>query len=253
MNLPVDELGLATSLVPLAELWSISALAAAGVGGTLAWAALSPGSQLFGSTLVAPPCPDEIALTYDDGPNPAATPQLLEVLARHGVRATFFLIGGFVKQCPALTREIAQAGHLIGNHTMTHPWLAWQTKRRIHEELLGASAAIEDALGARVSWFRAPHGARRPLVLQVAREMGMTPVQWNAMGYDWRAITGDKIANHVHRSVERNRRSGRGSNVLLHDGGHLGLGASRLESVRATEQLIERYCASRFVTVDAWS
>lgn len=252
MTLRVDAFGLAASLAPSAELWGASALAAAAAGGTLAWAALSPGSQLFGRTLIAPARPHELALTYDDGPNPAATPQLLEVLARHGVKATFFLIGGFATQCPALVREIVQAGHLIGNHTMTHPWLAWQSERRIREELMGASAAIEDVVGEKVSWFRAPHGARRPVVLQVAREMGMTPVQWNAMGYDWRTTTGDEIANHVQRGVERNQRGGRGSNILLHDGGHLGLGASRLESVKATELLIERYRASRFVTVDAW-
>src|SRR5205814_3684730 len=113
--------------------------AAVAAGGTLAWAALSPGSQLFGRTLVAPARPDEIALTYDDGPNPAATPQLLEVLARHGVRATFFLIGRFVHECPTLTREIRAAGHLIGNHTMTHPWLAWQSEARIYEELRGTN------------------------------------------------------------------------------------------------------------------
>ncbi|HEY6374034.1 MAG TPA: polysaccharide deacetylase family protein, partial [Edaphobacter sp.] len=83
--------------------------------GTLTYATLSAGSQLFGPTLIAPARPNEVALTYDDGPNPAATPHLLEVLARHQVRATFFLIGNFVRQCPALVRQIAAAGHLIGN------------------------------------------------------------------------------------------------------------------------------------------
>lgn len=222
------------------------------VAGTVAWAALSPGSQLFGRTLIAPRGKDEFCLTYDDGPNPAATPALLEVLARLGVRVTFFVIGGFVRECPGLVREIRAAGHLVGNHTMTHPWLAWQTERRIREELGGASAAIEDALGEPVRYFRAPHGARRPVVLKVAREMGMVPVQWNAMGYDWRPTTAAEIAGHVEKGVARNRLAGVGSNILLHDGGHLGLGAARMETVKATEILVERYRGARFVGVDAW-
>ena len=227
-------------------------LAAVAVGGTLTWAALSAESQMFGRTLVAPRGRDEIALTFDDGPNPAVTPRLLEVLARAEVRGTFFLIGGFVRQCPELVREIFAAGHLVGNHTMTHPWLAWQTERRIREEVSGGSAAIEDVLGERVRYFRAPHGARRPVVLRVVHEMGMVPVQWNVMGYDWRAIGAEEIADNVDRGVARNRRSGVGSNILLHDGGHLGLGAARMETVRATELLVRKYAEVRFVGVNAW-
>ncbi|WP_051978604.1 polysaccharide deacetylase family protein [Edaphobacter aggregans] len=227
-------------------------LAAVAVGGTLTWAALSAGSQMFGRTLVAPKRPDEICLTYDDGPNPAVTPLLLEALARAEVRATFFLIGGFVRQCPEMVREIRAAGHLVGNHTMTHPWLAWQTERRIREEIAGASAAIEDVLGERVRYFRAPHGARRPVVLRVVREMGMVPVQWNAMGYDWRPVGAAEIAGSVEKGVARNRRAGLGSNILLHDGGHTGLGAARMETVRATQMLVERCAGARFVGVDAW-
>ena len=224
----------------------------AAVGGTLAWAALSPESQIFGRTLIAPSRPDEFALTFDDGPNPAVTPHLLEVLARTNVRATFFLIGGFVRLCPGLVREIAAAGHLIGNHTMTHPWLAWQSERRIREELGGASAAIEDVLGEPVRYFRAPHGARRPAVLRVAREMGMIPVQWNIICQDWRPIGVEGIFGHATRGVERNRRRGFATNVVLHDGGQKGLGASRMDTVRAVERLLERYAGMRFVGVDAW-
>src|SRR5260370_8486881 len=98
----------------------------AATAGTLAYAALYPQSQLFGPPLVAPPKPNEIALTYDDGPNDAVTQRLLEVLARHHVRATFFLIGRFVPQRPQLVRELAAAGHLIGNHPPTHPRLPSQ-------------------------------------------------------------------------------------------------------------------------------
>jgi len=227
-------------------------LGLAAIGGTLAWAALSPESQIFGKTLIAPSRPDEFALTFDDGPNPAVTPRLLDALAKANVRATFFLIGGFVRQCPELVREIAAAGHLVGNHTMTHPWLAWQTERRIREELGGASAAIEDVMGEPVRYFRAPHGARRPVVLKVAREMGMVPVQWNVICMDWSPIGVNEIFDRAVRGVERNRRRGFATNVVLHDGGQAGLGQPRMDTVRAVQRLLERYAGMRFVRVDAW-
>src|ERR1700729_1163553 len=96
--------------------------AAALLAGGCTYAALSAQSQIFGPVLIASRNPDEIALTYDDGPNDIATERLLEVLAHHQARATFFLIGPHVRQRPQLARAIASAGHLIGNHTMTHPW-----------------------------------------------------------------------------------------------------------------------------------
>src|ERR1700731_1229688 len=236
----------------------VAAAAGLAVGGGV-YAALSPGSQVFGKTVIAGRDPNEIALTYDDGPNPAATPRLLEVLAKQGVQATFFVIGEFVRQQPALAREIAAAGHLIGNHTMTHPWLAWQSGARIRRELTDCNRLIEDTIGAPVSWFRPPHGARRPVVFRVARELGLQVTQWNVMAYDWMAPDGKsephaRILNHINVGIQRNRRRGRGSNVLLHDGGHLGLGGARMASVQATELLIanERRQGSRFVTPESW-
>lgn len=231
------------------------ALAAAGLlAGGCAYAALVPGSQLFGKVLVAPSKPNEIALTYDDGPNPAATERLLEVLSRHNVRATFFLIGGFVRQRPDLVRAIAAAGHLIGNHTMTHPWLAWQSAARIREELAGCNAALEDAMGAPVSYFRPPHGARRPYVLRTARELGLATVQWNVTCFDWNPYPPETILGHALQGITRNRKRNRASNVLLHDGGQHGLGQPRMGTVEATDQLIARYKqdGAEFVTVDAW-
>jgi peptidoglycan/xylan/chitin deacetylase (PgdA/CDA1 family) len=227
-------------------------MAAVAAGGTVSWAALSPESQMFGQTLIAPKRPEEFCLTFDDGPNPEVTPRLLEVLERAGVRATFFVIGRFVRECPELVREIRAAGHVVGNHTETHPWLAWQTERRIREELSGASAAIEDVLGENVRYFRCPHGARRPAVLRVVREMGMVPVQWNAICQDWKPLGAEEILRRAVRGVERNRRRGVGTNVVLHDGGPEGLGAPRMDTVRAVEMLLERYSGAKFVGVDAW-
>lgn len=236
------------------QLAASAALTAAAVAGTVAYAALSPQSQLFGRVLVAGSDPDEIALTYDDGPNDAATERLLEVLALNEVHATFFLIGEFVRQRPALVRSIAAAGHIVGNHTMTHPWLSWQSAARIRQELAGCNALLEDTLGGPIRFFRAPHGARRPVVLRTARDLGLTAVQWNITAFDWNPISSDKILGNVTRGIERNRNRKRASNVLLHDGGHLGIGQPRMPSVEATELLLQSYkpTGMRFVTVANW-
>jgi peptidoglycan/xylan/chitin deacetylase (PgdA/CDA1 family) len=235
--------------------FAAAVLAASATAGTLVYAALSPQSQLFGKTVIASRNPNEIALTYDDGPNDIATERLLDVLGRHDVHATFFLIGRFVRQRPQITRAIAAAGHLIGNHTMTHPWLAWQSDNRIREELIGCNAALEDALGQPVRYFRAPHGARRPYVLRTARELGLTPVQWNVMTGDWNPIGAETIADRAIRGVKRNRQRQRASNILLHDGGDQALGAPRLPTVEATDNLLRLYnkqTGTEFVTVDSW-
>jgi peptidoglycan/xylan/chitin deacetylase (PgdA/CDA1 family) len=221
-----------------------------------AYGAMAPGSQLFGRTIVAGRDAAEFALTFDDGPNEPWTSQLLDVLARTDVRATFFLIGKYVRQRPDLVREIRDAGHLIGNHTVTHPWLMVESPRKVREELAGCNAALEDVLGMPVRFFRPPHGSRRPDVLRAARDLGLTPVMWNAMGFDWRinATAGD-IAAHLEQGIARNQKRGRGSNLLLHDGGHLTLGAERSQSVEATRMILERYAPGkvRYVTVDAWA
>lgn len=225
------------------------------IAGGCAYAALSAQSQIFGEVLIAGRNPHEIALTYDDGPNDIVTERLLEVLANHEVRASFFLIGRYVQQRPQIVRAIAEAGHLIGNHTMTHPWLAWQSAGRVREELAGCNAALEDVLGMPVRYFRPPHGARRPAVLRIAREAGLTPVQWNVLPGDWKPLEAQVIADRIVRGITRNRRSGRGSNIVLHDGGQKGLGQPRMPTVEATELLLKRYTGQdgvKFVTVDSW-
>ncbi len=239
----------------LATFASAGAAAIFAAGGC-AYAGLSSQSQLFGRTIVAGRNPREIALTYDDGPNDPWTSHLLDLLALHDLHATFFLIGRFVRQRPELVREIRDAGHLIGNHTMTHPWLTAQSLRRVREELAGCNAALEDVLGERVRFFRPPHGARRPDVLLAARELGLNPVMWNAIGYDWRAnISAAAIASHVERDFARNRRRRRGSNLVLHDGSHTALGADRSQTVEATRQILDRHppASTQYRTVDAWT
>jgi peptidoglycan-N-acetylglucosamine deacetylase len=234
---------------------AITLAAATAAAGTLTYAALSAQSQLFGKMLIAPRNPNEIALTYDDGPNDIVTERLLEVLALHNVRASFFLIGNYVRQRPQIARAIAASGHLIGNHTMTHPWLAWQSSARIRQELTGCNALLEDTLGIPIRYFRAPHGARRPAVLSIARSLGLKPVQWNILPKDWEPIGAEEIAARTVRAITRNQQQNRASNIVLHDGGQAGLGQPRLPTVEATELLLHKYAPQsgmKFVTVDAW-
>jgi peptidoglycan/xylan/chitin deacetylase (PgdA/CDA1 family) len=220
--------------------------------GCCAYAAMSPGSQVFGRTLTAPPRPDELALTFDDGPNPAWTPRLLDLLAAHDVHATFFMVGRFAQAEPALVQRIAKEGHLIGNHSWSHPNLARTPANRVVEELKQTSGMLEQLVGKPVQYFRPPFGARRPFVLRTARDLGMIPVTWNAMTNDWSEPSADRIADQLKAKIETNSRRDRASNIVLHDGGHRGLGANRGPSVNAAEQLLANYKATRrFVTLDA--
>jgi peptidoglycan-N-acetylglucosamine deacetylase len=214
-----------------------------------------PESQIFGPALIAGKDPNQIALTFDDGPNDTATPALLDVLARHGVSATFFVIGNFVRRQPELVRQALAAGHLVGNHTMSHPRLVTQPAATIRQELADCNAAIEDATGTPIRFFRPPFGARRPVVLRAARELGLTPVLWNVAGVDWNPDGVEAILENVNLGVERNRRRKRGSNILLHDGGHLHMGMPRLDTVRAVDRLLtsHRGTGTEFVTLDAWA
>jgi peptidoglycan/xylan/chitin deacetylase (PgdA/CDA1 family) len=225
--------------------------AGAGVGG-VAYAANWPTSQLFGRTIVAGRNPREIALTFDDGPNPVATPQLLEVLAQHEVRATFFLIGRYVQQQQGLAREIAAAGHSIGNHTLTHPKLSYQSRERIELELSATTRLIEDTVGQPVTLFRPPHGARRPAVIEIARALGMSTVMWNCIVGDWKPLPAATIADRVRRSIRWHRWLGYGTNVVLHDGSHRDPKAGRLATVMATESLLSKLGDAEYVTPERW-
>ena len=122
-------------------------LAIAGAAGITTWAAVSPWSELFGPVLRRADSPGAMALTFDDGPNPAITPALLDLLERYGARGTFFMIGRHVRANPQLAAELVERGHAIGNHTDTHPNLIWLSPARIREELTRCQDAIGEATG----------------------------------------------------------------------------------------------------------
>jgi peptidoglycan/xylan/chitin deacetylase (PgdA/CDA1 family) len=231
--------------------------AAAGAGlavGAYAYASTWPGSRIFGKALTAPERPGELALTFDDGPNATWTPRLLDVLAMHDVRATFFLLGGRAEAEPNLVRRIAGAGHVIGNHSWSHPNMARSSSDVIREQLRRTQGALEQITGAAVKFFRPPYGARRPAVFRIAREMGLKLVLWNAMTSDWDDPSAERIARQLAERIDSLRQRGHATNIVLHDGGHRDPAADRAPSVAAAERLIERYKEiCRFVTLDAWS
>jgi peptidoglycan/xylan/chitin deacetylase (PgdA/CDA1 family) len=210
--------------------------AAAGVLTTAGYQSMAPTGQWYGRTFTGlPRGTKQLALTYDDGPNDPHTLRLLEVLAKHNVRATFFLIGRYVKQRPELAREIVQAGHIVGNHTFTHPLLIFKSAAEIRQELSACRSALEDAVGQHSSLFRPPFGGRRPAVLRIVRELGLKPVMWNVTGYDWTAPPCAVIEQKVTTQIRG------GDVILLHDGGHKQMGADRSQTILATDHLITKY------------
>ncbi len=215
---------------------------------------LQPESQLFGPTLISGNDPNEWALTYDDGPNPRSTPELLDVLAAHNARATFFMVGKFIREQGDLVRRVHAAGHVVGNHTMSHPFLANKPMDFVAREVRDCTALLQDTLGAPIRYFRAPFGARRPGILRFLRAEGLTPVQWNVQGHDWEPIGVEGILARIAPGLERARKRGRGANILLHDGFDEQQGYDRTDTVLATESLLQRSAEQgvRIVTVDAW-
>jgi peptidoglycan/xylan/chitin deacetylase (PgdA/CDA1 family) len=177
----------------------------------------------------------QIALTYDDGPNDPHTLKLLDVLAKHNVRATFFMIGRYVQQRPDIARAVAQAGHVVGNHTFTHPLLIFKSAEQTRTELVKCRSALQDAIGEHSNLFRPPFGGRRPATLRVARSLGLETVMWNVTGYDWNAPPAAVIEKKVARQMRG------GDVILLHDGGHRAMGADRAQTVIATDSLIHQY------------
>ncbi len=235
-------------------LWPYITLASAAAAGVsyAGYAAMAPASQLYGRTLTHGSDPSQMALTFDDGPNDPHTMHLLDVLARHNARATFFLIGKYVRQRPDIARAILAAGHEIGNHTDSHPNLILVSAARLRQELESCSKSLEDAMGKRVTLFRPPFGGRRPNVLRTARGMGLSPVMWSVTGYDWSAKSADKIVEKVSRQVD-SRNKAQAEIVLLHDGGHLAFGTDRGYTVEATRKLLDHFSARKFVTVSGLS
>lgn len=203
--------------------------------GAAAYGTFHRNSALFGAVLTRLPAGGDsrtISLTFDDGPNPEATPQLLDTLAAHHVRATFFLLGRHVTRWPALARRVVADGHQVGNHGFAHRRLHLAGPLRAQRDVLQGREAIFQACGAETRHFRAPHGFRSPFVTPAVRAAGEQTVGWTLGVRDSDRPGDAEIARRVMHGVTPR------SIVLLHDGdGYDPLG-DRTQTVKAVAAII---------------
>lgn len=175
----------------------------------------------------------QVALTFDDGPDPEFTPAILEVLAEHGIPATFFALGHSVEEEPELLEAVADAGHVVANHTWAHPNLLGLSDSDVAEQFARANNLIADITGAAPSCWRAPQGAFDERVLEIATGHGLEHVGWNADSSDYLGSAPEEIVTSVMDDVEEHE--GGPVVVILHDGG-----GDRSSTVAALPELIER-------------
>jgi peptidoglycan-N-acetylglucosamine deacetylase len=173
--------------------------------------------------------PHAIALTIDDGPDPVYTPQILRLLHKYQITASFSMIGIHVNAYPGLARRVADAGHMIVNHTQTHPDLALMAPAAVRDEMSYASEAIHRATGRHPGMFRAPYGAWSPAVMQRCQDMGMVPLDWSVDPRDW---SEPGVAAIVDNIMDFTRT---GSIILEHDGG-----GNRSQTVAALRIVLPR-------------
>jgi peptidoglycan/xylan/chitin deacetylase (PgdA/CDA1 family) len=233
-------------------------LAAAGF---TAYGAVYPRSQIFGPAIWCTNSARKLALTFDDGPNPAITPRLLDLLDGYNAKATFFLIGRFVRECPDLVKETVARGHSLGNHTETHLNLFRCTPTQIRIELRLCQDAIRNAVGAPPKWFRPPYGMRNPWVIPVAREFGCQTVMLTLIPGDWMRKPAEWLIPRLQPIADRAQRhvlkgsipSGSWGHVLcLHDGSDRELNGDRSRTLAALQYWLPRWrdLGLEFVTID---
>ncbi|GAA4015498.1 polysaccharide deacetylase family protein [Streptomyces marokkonensis] len=161
-------------------------------------------------------------LTFDDGPDPRFTPDILDTLARYDVRATFFVCGEMADYNRDLLSRMADEGHVVGNHTWSHPLLTRLDRRGIRSEMERTSEVVEQAYGEPPRWFRAPYGAWNRAAFQLGAELGMEPLAWTVDTLDWTTPGTRTIVERVEDGAAP------GVVVLSHDAG-----GDRSQSVRA--------------------
>ena len=174
-----------------------------------------------------------IALTYDDGQDPATTPAFIKLLSRHDVRATFFLVGEHAWANPRLVKQIAAEGHELGVHGWTHRCVALQAPGRLTTELRRTRHLLTLLGGREVTWYRPPYGILTTEALVAAGANGLTPVLWSAWGWDWSARA---TPTRIVRTIDRTLRPG--GTVLLHDTDRESTPGSWLNTLAASEHLL---------------
>ncbi|MEU0586741.1 polysaccharide deacetylase family protein [Streptomyces sp. NPDC006132] len=168
-----------------------------------------------------------MVLTFDDGPDPRYTPDILDTLAEYDVRAMFFVCGEMAADSRELLARMADEGHVVGNHTWSHPLLTRLSRRQIRREMERTSDVIEEACGERPEWFRAPYGAWNRATFQIGAELGMEPLAWTLDTLDWTTPGTRSIVKRIENGAAP------GVVVLSHDAG-----GDRSQSVRALRRYL---------------
>lgn len=199
----------------------------------IAHGAFHRNSMVFGRVLGHLPTDvREISLTFDDGPNPDATPQILDTLRDQGVRATFFILGAHAERWPELVRRVADEGHQIGNHGYFHRKLHFKSPFYVRRDITLGKRAIERAGARAPRFFRAPHGFRSPWVSSIAGSMGERTIGWTLGVWDSDRPGVEAI---VKRTIEGTRP---GSIILLHDGDGYNANGDRTQTAAALPGII---------------
>jgi peptidoglycan/xylan/chitin deacetylase (PgdA/CDA1 family) len=222
--------------------------AAAVVIGGAAHGAFYRNSPIFGPAIRHLATHDRaVALTFDDGPNPAATPVVLDALAERGVKATFFILGRHAERWPDLVARAAAEGHALGNHGYYHRKLHLRSPAYVRRDLELGTDAMVKAGAPKPSFFRAPHGFRSPWVTHIARTLGQRTVGWSLGVWDSDRPGVDEIAR---RTVEG---ASPGAILLLHDGDGYDPDGDRLQTAHAVPLLVDRLLdrGYRFSLLDA--
>ncbi|BBC38376.1 hypothetical protein SGFS_096700 [Streptomyces graminofaciens] len=168
-----------------------------------------------------------MVLTFDDGPDPRYTPDILSILRRYDVRAMFFVCGEMAVAGKDLLRQMADDGHVVGNHTWSHPLLTRLSRSAIRSEMERTCEVIEEAYGEPPQWFRAPYGAWNRATFKLGAELGMEPLAWTLDTLDWRGTAARTIADRVEHGAAP------GVVVLSHDAG-----GNRSQSVKALREYL---------------
>jgi peptidoglycan-N-acetylglucosamine deacetylase len=178
---------------------------------------------------------NRVALTIDDGPSPIYTPEILRLLQKYKVTASFSMVGQNVSRYPKVAREVAHAGHMIVNHTWSHADLVYLSRTAIRDELLRCTDEIHKATGKVPTMFRAPYGAWSTTVLEVCQELHMTPLDWSVDPRDWARPGVSAIVSNIMANTRT------GSIILEHDGG-----GPRSETVAALGIVVPRLLAKGY-------
>lgn len=224
---------------------AVAAPAGAATAHRAAVDATAPGARGDAVATPAASGPAAVAITFDDGPHPEGTPRVLEILAAHGARATFFLVGEQVERRPELAARIVAEGHRVGLHGYrhrAHPRLGARTLERDFERGL---EAIAGAAGVTPRVHRPPYGLYSPDSLRIARERGLAPLLWSRWGKDWRKFTTPgRIAGRVLDSVAA------GDVILLHDADFYSARRSYLHTVAALPEILTTLESAELGTVN---